>query len=1118
MKHKFLSLLVAIAASVGMMNAEVINGSCGTNLTWSLNTEDSTLTISGTGAMSNYNISNNPVPWKQDTALIKYLILEDGITYIGTYAFYNCINLVSVTFPNSVESMGNYVFQFCSSLTSVTIPQNVTSIGKQSFRGCSGLKWFACKAVTPPTLGSDVFYSVHRKTPMFVPAESNDAYKNAAWWNEFVNYPIIHGNCGDNLMWYLSSDTTTLNIVGTGAMGDYAPDMPTLNTPWVSYCNQITTVSLPEGLTYLGSGALSNTKITNIVIPGTVTKIGYRACEGCSNLSSITIPDNSVTQIYAYAFQGSKITSIVIPNSVTYIGEGALRCSLLDTVYCNAVNPPTIDESVFGFNPSSTPLILVPCSADLSAYQNDAQWSRYDVSYSPAYKIEVSENVEIRQQPTECNGNTAILYANDSIELRADVGGGSYWVYGCQIFQSWEDGSTDKLRTAVITKDTSFTANYKTYSYLHFDVEGGGEIHIADTIAKSGWFDASSLTLTAVPIENNVFEEWVIHEQSGNNYIDRGTTTENPLTINHEYGRYYYTARFSGGSSSGQCGENLTWTLDENGLLAISGIGTMWDFESGDDGVQVPWDASKITSVVIEEGVTSIGNNAFNMYYGHGANSSYYYDGPTSVSIPNSMTSIGYRSFEGCKQLLSIVIPNGVISIGGNVFNNCDTLKSVILESTTPPTLNGSLGIERVNEYFFPTEIVIPCGTLDAYSNAEGWSSYAEMNILHYPALPYILTTKFEDPYEIGSIGVSNAIGEYYMCSWVTEWRATTCDPNVQIQAYPRDGYKFVKWADGNIDNPRTIEITQDTTMEAIFEPLLVGKCGKDSVLNWTLDTTNMALVISGSGELTENYTYIRQIKSVTIGNEITSIGEYAFEYRRSLNSIILGTNVKVIEARAFASSYHYDEYTDLLTYPTITCYSQRPPTVREYAFDEEMPYSTIIYVPASYVSTYKAHDFWGLYDVRPLGAQPVETDEVIVTPTSTTAEFVWPSVNGAATYEFVIKDKSGNVICTLTFNANGQLIQLAFNAPARDKVVNHTGFLFTVTGLEEGTTYDYTIVSKDSNGNVLDTQSGSFTTTGEQGIENVDALSKSIKVIRNGQLLIEKNGKTYNVVGAEVK
>ena len=77
---------------------------------------------------------------------------------------------------------------------------------------------------------------------------------------------------------------------------------------------------------------------------------------------------------------------------------------------------------------------------------------------------------------------------------------------------------------------------------------------------------------------------------------------------------------------------------------------------------------------------------------------------------------------------------------------------------------------------------------------------------------------------------------------------------------------------------------------------------------------------------------------------------------------------------------------------------------------------------------------------------------------------------------------------------------------------------LFTVTGLEEGTTYDYTIVSKDSNGNVLDTQSGSFTTTGEQGIENVDALSKSIKVIRNGQLLIEKNGKTYNVVGAEVK
>ena len=1095
MKHKFLSLLVAIAASVGMMNAEVINGSCGTNLTWSLNTEDSTLTISGTGAMSNYNITNNPVPWKQDTSLIKYLILEDGITYIGTYAFYNCINLVSVTFPNSVESMGNYVFQFCSSLTSVTIPQNVTSIGKQSFRGCSGLKWFACKAVTPPTLGSDVFYSVHRRTPMFVPSASIEDYKNAAWWSEFVNYPSICGSCGDNLMWYLSSDTTTLNIVGTGAMGDYAPDMPTLNTPWVSYCNQITTVSLPEGLTYLGSGALSNTKITNIVIPGTVTKIGYRACEGCSNLSSITIPDNSVTQIYAYAFQGSKITSIVIPNSITYIGEGALRCSLLDTVYCNAANPPTIDESVFGFNPSSTPLILVPCSADLSAYQNDAQWSRYDVSYSPAYKIEVSENVEIRQQPTECNGNTAILYANDSIELRADVGGGSYWVYGYQYFQSWEDGSTDKLRTAVITKDTSFTANYKTYSYLHFDVEGGGEIHIADTIAKSGWFDASSLTLTAVPIGNNVFEEWVIREQSGNMIEDRGRTSENPLTINHEYGGYYYTARFSGGSS----------------FIEHVKIGDLYyNLNAEDSTAEVTYDQQDCSC---------------------------NYENLQDVTIPSSVTyndltynvtSIGDGAFARCETLSSVILPESVTHIGDYAFAMCFNLRSLTLNNsvTTPGENIFGWEYDRMN----PT-IYIPCSTMDSYTQSPDWEFCKRVLgenpddghlivewLFKYSPSEYTLTTKFDDPYDVGYIDVFNAIGVCDMCAWTMEWKASACDPNVQIQAYPRDGYKFVKWADGNTDNPRTIEITQDTTMEAIFEPLLVGKCGKDSALNWTLDTTNMALAISGSGELTENYTYIRQIKSVTIGNEITSIGEYAFETFNHLNSIILGTNVKVIEARAFVSSYHYDEYTDLLTYPTITCYSQRPPTVREYAFDEEMPYSTIIYVPADYVSTYKAHDFWGLYDVRPLGAKPVETDEVNVTPTATTAEFIWPSVNGAATYELVIKDKSGNVICTLTFNANGQLTQLAFNAPARDKAVNHTGFLFTVTGLEEGTTYDYTIVSKDSNGNVLDTQSGSFTTTGEQGIENVDALSKSIKVIRNGQLLIEKNGKTYNVVGAEVK
>ena len=199
-----------------------------------------------------------------------------------------------------------------------------------------------------------------------------------------------------------------------------------------------------------------------------------------------------------------------------------------------------------------------------------------------------------------------------------------------------------------------------------------------------------------------------------------------------------------------------------------------------------------------------------------------------------------------------------------------------------------------------------------------------------------------------------------------------------------------------------------------------------------------------------------------------------------------------------------------------------RPPTVNNGAF-EDLDYSTIVYVPADYLNTYKMHDFWGIYDVRPIGASKTETTEVKVEPTENTAEVAWPSVSGAATYELVIKDKSGNVICTLVFNANGQLTQIAFNAPSRNNAPQQTqaaGFSFAVTGLEEGTSYDLTITSKDNNGTTLDTKTISFTTTGEpQGIEDVPSDQvQSTKFLRDGKMYIIRGDKTYTLTGQEVK
>ena len=116
-------------------------------------------------------------------------------------------------------------------------------------------------------------------------------------------------------------------------------------------------------------------------------------------------------------------------------------------------------------------------------------------------------------------------------------------------------------------------------------------------------------------------------------------------------------------ASSGTCGDNLTWNLDDSGNLTISGQGSMDDFKRNG-----PWGTSGIKSVTIENGVASIGSNAFN-----GCASL------SSVSIPDSVASIGNYAFSGCKSLSSVSIPDSVRSVGYSAFNGCKSLKSISL-------------------------------------------------------------------------------------------------------------------------------------------------------------------------------------------------------------------------------------------------------------------------------------------------------------------------------------------------------------------------------------------------------------------------------------------------------
>ena len=254
-------------------------------------------------------------------------------------------------------------------------------------------------------------------------------------------------------------------------------------------------------------------------------------------------------------------------------------------------------------------------------------------------------------------------------------------------------------------------------------------------------------------------------------------------------------------------------------------------------------------------------------------------------------------------------------------------------------------------------------------------------------------------------------------------------------------------------------------------------------------------------------------LTSLTIPNSVTSIGRLAFENCSSLTSLTILNSITSIGPGAFS-------YCSGLT--SITNYAIVPQEINSNVFYNVDKSSCTLYVPQGSINAYKAANTWKDFtNILPIGAQPADVTTTTVTASETTANITWPKVNGAATYTIEIK-KNGELVCTLTFDAEGHLTGISFAAPARNNAPQQTqaaGFSFTVTSLDSGTTYSYTMTAKGEGGNILKTESGTFTTNSAQGFEEV--LSDKVistKILRNGQIFILRGEKVYTVTGQEVQ
>ena len=158
--------------------------------------------------------------------------------------------------------------------------------------------------------------------------------------------------------------------------------------------------------------------------------------------------------------------------------------------------------------------------------------------------------------------------------------------------------------------------------------------------------------------------------------------------------------------------------------------------------------------------------------------------------------------------------------------------------------------------------------------------------------------------------------------------------------------------------------------------------------------------------------------------------------------------------------------------------------------------------------------------------AEETQTTEVTATPTEDGSVVIaWPAVEGATLYTIAIS-KNGELVCTLVFNENGQLLAIRLAAPARNgdshdataATQTSKGWTYTITGMEAGATYTYSVMAKDDSDTKLYEQSGEFTMQSSQGIDEVEHFAAPSKVIHNGQFYILRDGEIFNAQGARVE
>ena len=331
---------IATLASAGIYHGP----ECGEALTWKLDEETGVLTVTGTGAMDNYIGMEEPQygPWYRQKDRITHVIIEDGVTSIGNYAFAGCTNLTTVEMGSDVETIGNYAFYECSSLTDLDIGPRVEVIGESAFAYCSSL---ATVVIPGGTISSYAFGwcdMLKEVDSGFIECVYDAAFIGCTSLKSFV-FPTSVRYIGNSIFGgsdmeivRVELDNPYYTIEEDGVL--YSKDMTVL---YDCFYRLPETFRVPEGVTTIESQAFSyEEELAAIVLPESLQRIGHGAFAGCTGLTEVELPAG-VTEIGEGAFRlCSGITEITIPKGVNQFPQNTFDgCSSLKKIHVEQGHP-----------------------------------------------------------------------------------------------------------------------------------------------------------------------------------------------------------------------------------------------------------------------------------------------------------------------------------------------------------------------------------------------------------------------------------------------------------------------------------------------------------------------------------------------------------------------------------------------------------------------------------------------------------------------------------------------------------------------------------------------------------------------------------------------------------